>query len=67
MRKFWVIWTYIGNHCEKPWTRHGDSAEEVLEEVLNGFSEDFRKRGKVYVFDKEPIVTHSQLNDKQRG
>ena len=53
MRKFWVIWTYIGNYSDCMEVQ-GNSAEEVAKSLMDFYSADFRKRGNIYVFDKEP-------------
>lgn len=57
MKKWFVIWTYIANYG-KMWV-DAETAEQAAKKVVAGFSEDFAKRGKVYVFDKAPSFVHN--------
>ena len=52
-KKFYVMWTYIGNYGG-PYERWATSAEEAGESVRQGFSQDFRDKGTVYVFGSRP-------------
>jgi len=54
MKKFWVMWTYLGNYAEKLWQVEAESAEAAARKVSLGFSEDFQKKGTVYVFTAPP-------------
>ncbi len=56
MRDFWVIWTYIGNFSKLQKVQANNPAD-ALERVTGFFGSDFRKRGSVYVFDKEPVIS----------
>jgi hypothetical protein len=56
MKKYWVFWTYIANYGG-PWEHEAESAEHAAEKVVQGFSEDFAKRGSVFVFDHPPVFT----------
>ncbi len=57
MQDFWVMWTYLGNYSDEPYKLKAESAQKAADVFLNGFSEDFRKKGSVFVFDKPPVLT----------
>lgn len=59
MKKYWILWTYIANHSEKPFEVKANSAREASELLLECYSEDFRKKAKLYVFDREPVFTYN--------
>lgn len=50
MKKWFVIWTYVANYG-KMWV-DAETAEQAAQTVVRAFSEDFARRGNVYVFDK---------------
>src|SRR3954468_940917 len=53
MRKWAVIWTYIANFGEL--VIEAATAERAAEIVCMGFSDDFRKRGTIYVVPFEQV------------
>lgn len=57
MKKFYVMWTYIGNYGG-PWEREANTAEEAGRSVIRGMSGDvsgdFARKAKLYVFDTPP-------------
>lgn len=55
MKTYYVLWTYIGNHSNLL-KIEADSAHAALGKATTNFSEDFRKKGKVYVFDVPPVL-----------
>lgn len=56
MNKYYLMWTYIANFGG-PWERWANTPEEAVEHLRLGFSQDFRDKGTVYVFDTPPILT----------
>lgn len=57
MKSYWLIWTYIGNYSEKPFHALAASAEAAASLLYEAFSDDFRAKGKVYVFEVPPVLT----------
>lgn len=53
MKKYYVIWTYIGNYSDVKEV-DAESASEAAQKVTWTFSADFQKKAHVYVFDREP-------------
>ena len=54
MTEYFVIWTYIANYGKM--VVHATNQHEAAEKVRAGFSDDFRKRGTIYVFDSPPKI-----------
>lgn len=55
MKTYIIYWTYVANYGG-PMRRHAESPEEALQIVYDGFSDDFRERGSVTIFDCEPVL-----------
>jgi len=53
-KKYLVIWHYIANHGEM--RMEAKSPLDCINSVLNGFSEDFSKKGRIYVIEETPNV-----------
>jgi len=58
MNQYFVIWTYVANYGVTK--MEGETPEAVANVFIHGFSADFRERGKVYVFDKEPVFIYNK-------
>jgi hypothetical protein len=54
MKRYLVMWTYIANYGKM--YVEAESAEEAMKRFLLGFSEDFRERGSVYIFENDPVL-----------
>lgn len=57
MKDFWILWTYLGNHCNSPFKYHGEDPQEAVDVLNSYFSEDFKEKATIYVFDCPPILT----------
>ncbi len=57
MRPYWLIWTYIANYSEKPFRVTAANPEAAAEVLYGAFSNEFRAKAKVYVFESEPVLT----------
>ena len=64
MKEYFVIWTYIANYGVMK-NYSASSPEDCARRVAIGFSEDFQKKGKVYVFDSPPAAMYDQT-EKER-
>lgn len=60
MRDWWVMWTYLGNHSDRPTKVEAATAEKAAEIFIKGFSEDFRKKGNVFVFPVPPTYSYEK-------
>lgn len=60
MRDWWVIWTYPGNHSDRPTKVVAATAAKAAEIFINGFSEDFLKKGNVFVFPVPPTYSYEK-------
>jgi hypothetical protein len=58
VKTFYVLWTYVANFSRLHEVQ-GESAEAVAENLLNGFSGDFREKATIYVFDRPPAFTYT--------
>jgi len=54
MNTYHVIWTYIANYSDV-FKVKANSPEAAREIVYSWYSEDFRAKGKIYVFDTAPL------------
>ncbi len=54
MKDFYVIWTYIGNYSKVQKIEAKDELE-AAERATYCFSNDFKQKGTVYVFDRSPV------------
>ena len=63
MRKFYVIWTYLANYGVMD-NVEAETAELAARRGVLGFSEDFARKGKVYVFDDEPLFVYHRGDSK---
>lgn len=63
-RKYWVLWTYIGNYSDHPIEVTGTSPEDAIDSAVGFFSADFQAKATVYVFDHAPVMVRkaSQTN-----
>jgi hypothetical protein len=59
LRKFWYYWTYIGNYSEGVREATATEPSEVIRNLHNIYSEDFRKKACIYVFDVPPVAKHA--------
>jgi len=55
MKKFYVIWTYIGNYSNVM-ELFGNTAEDILKSLYGFYSEDFKKKANIYIFENPPIL-----------
>lgn len=55
MKQFYVLWTYIANFSRLIPVK-AENAERALMESCGYFSEDFRKKATVFVFDSPPTM-----------
>jgi hypothetical protein len=56
VNKYWILWTYIGNYSDRPYVVQAETPQKAAESILEIYSDDFKAKGKVYVFDKEPVL-----------
>jgi hypothetical protein len=61
MRTYYVIWTYAANYS-KVMPIQAASAQQAAQAATSLFSDDFREKGSVYVFDTPPAF--SKVADK---
>lgn len=59
MKTYYVLWTYIANHSSRIWKIRAASSDAAKQHIIRGFSDDFRTKGTVYVFDRPPVDTHN--------
>lgn len=59
MRDYWVMWTYIANYGG-PTRVKAESPKAAAKHIYDCYSEDFKKKGVVIVFDNEPALVVSQ-------
>ncbi len=59
MKTFYVLWTYIANHSERIYQVQAETAEKARDFILEVYSDDFKQKGRVYVFDQLPVATHN--------
>lgn len=57
MNTYYVLGTYLGNYSERPWEMMAKSLEQAADNLRHFFSQDFRAKGTVYVFDTPPVLT----------
>lgn len=59
MRRYTVVWTYLGNYD----VRSTDAQDEfdAMDKVVGFFSDDFRAKGTVYVFEGDPKAVREPL------
>ncbi len=55
MKQFYVLWTYIANFSRLIPIK-AESAEAALKESCGYFSDDFKRKATVYVFDAPPTT-----------
>lgn len=55
MKKWFVMWTYVNNFAW-PYELSAPDAVAAAKKVIDGFSEDFKVKGTVYVFDSPPVI-----------
>jgi hypothetical protein len=55
MKDYWVMWTYVANFSPLIHI-YATTPEAALAKATCVFSDDFRKRASVYVFDVEPVL-----------
>ena len=53
MKDYLVIWTYVANFGTM--VISAESAEKAAERVYAGFSNDFRKRGTMYIAEQSVV------------
>lgn len=56
MKTYWVMWTYIANYSERPIKVTAESPEHAIKLTTGYYSDDFKKKASVYVFDREPVL-----------
>lgn len=56
MKEYFVTWTYNANYDTL--VIEAESPLDAINKVLNSFSKDFAEKGKIYVFEKPPIVIY---------
>jgi hypothetical protein len=54
-KKYWVLWTYLANHSERPIEVEAETALHACQLATSIFSDDFKQKGTVYVFDTAPV------------
>lgn len=59
LKPYWIIWTYIANYSSRPHKLYAESPEAAVAELLGMYSEDFKAKAKVYVFDSPPNHTYA--------
>jgi hypothetical protein len=57
MKRYWILWTYIANYNSIPLTVTADSPMRAAEVVFEGFSEEFREKATLHIFDRPPAMT----------
>lgn len=57
-KTYYLMWTYLGNHSDKPMRVEALSPEVAVNCLLEFFSDDFRAKGTIQVFDHEPVHTY---------
>jgi hypothetical protein len=56
MKTYYILWTYIANYSERLVKVQANNPEEALKNSIGYFSEDFRKKATVYVFESPPVL-----------
>ena len=57
MKTYWIVWTYLGNYS-KPLEIMADSPEAAAKVPLSFYSDDFRAKASIYVFEAPPVYTY---------
>lgn len=65
MKTFYVFWTYIANYGYSQIEARDE--EHAAKIIYDGFSDDFRQKGEVYVFDKPPVFLISKGSRYKNG
>lgn len=60
MKKFWIMWTYFANYGG-PILVGAETPDEAVKFVSSAYSEDFKERADVYVFDSPPSFARDSL------
>lgn len=55
MKQFYVLWTYIANFSRVIPVK-SDTPENAAKETCGYFSDDFKKKATVFVFDSPPTM-----------
>ena len=54
MKDFWILWTYVANYGKMKIPAR--DAKHAAEQLCACFSKDFKEKGSIFVFDKEPSL-----------
>jgi hypothetical protein len=55
MKKYYILWTYVANFSSKITEIFAESPEGAAIQFSKIFSDDFNRKGTVYVFDTPPV------------
>lgn len=61
MKTFWLLWTYIANHSDKPLEVRAPNAEAAVKSLTDFYSDDFAMKATIYVFDAPPVHVYKGL------
>jgi len=56
-RKYWILWTYLGNYSERPIEVLARSPEDAVKIATGFWDKPFAEKATVYVFDRSPVLT----------
>jgi hypothetical protein len=55
-KKYYVLWTYIANFSSVIEVE-AETSEAAVKIATYGFSDDFHKKARIYVWDTPPVLT----------